>query len=105
MAQQRSVLTPERSALHRWGAELRSRRDGLGLSLARFAGQVNYNAAYLGRLERGEQFPALQLAEACDRGLGAGGELIRLWYLADRERQRKTSDVANLPGHEASLGV
>jgi transcriptional regulator with XRE-family HTH domain len=103
MSQQRSVLTPERSALHRWGAELRSRRDGLGLSLARFAGQVNYNPAYLGRLERGEQFPALQLAEACDRGLEAGGELIRLWYLADRERQRKTSDVANLPGHEASL--
>ena len=31
------VLTPERSAVHRWGAELRARRDQRGLSLAGLA--------------------------------------------------------------------
>lgn len=87
MAQQRSILTPERSALHLLGARVREHRDQRGLSLARLADQVKYNAAYLGRLERGEQFPALQLARACDEALGADGELVRLWHRADGERQ------------------
>ena len=34
MGRKRRVLTPELSAVHRWGAELRARRDECGLSLA-----------------------------------------------------------------------
>ena len=34
MGRQRRVLTPDRSAVHRWGAQLRALRDERGLSLA-----------------------------------------------------------------------
>jgi hypothetical protein len=77
MGRQRRVLTPDRSAIHRWGAQLRARRDERGLSLAA-----------LGRLERGDQFATLPVAQACDRALDASGELVRLWHDADRERRQ-----------------
>jgi tetratricopeptide (TPR) repeat protein/transcriptional regulator with XRE-family HTH domain len=97
MSQQRSVLAPERSAVHRLGAELRARRDLARLSLAGLAVRVTYNAAYLGRLERGERLPALEVVKACDAELGAGGELVRLWHVAaDEERRRKARDEAVL---------
>src|ERR1700756_5402603 len=86
MGRKRRVLTPERSAGHRWGSELRARRDERGLSLAALGRLAQYDASYLGRLERGDQFATLAVAEACDRGLDAGGELVRSWHAADRER-------------------
>lgn len=105
MGQQRKVLTPERSARHWWGAELRAHRDRLGLSLARLALRVRYDAGYLGRLERGDQFPALRVAETCDRELGAGGELVRIWHVADDERRRNAGDAASSGVYEASTDV
>lgn len=87
MGRERRVLTPERSAVHRWGAELRARRDERGLSLAGLGRLARYDASYLGRLERGDQFATLAVAQACDRVLGAGGGLVRSWRAADRERR------------------
>ena len=87
MGRKRRVLTPERSAVHRWGAELRARRDERGLSLAGLSRLARYDASYLGRLERGDQFATLAVAQACDQVLGAGGELVRSWQAADRERR------------------
>ena len=87
MGRKRRVLTPERSAVHRWGSELRARRDERGLSLAGLSRLARYDASYLGRLERGDQFATLPVAQACDRVLGAGGELVRSWQAADRERR------------------
>ena len=87
MGRERRVLTPDRSAVHRWGADLRARRDQRGLSLAGLGRLTRYDASYLGRLERGDQFATLAVAEACDRVLGAGGELVRSWRAADRERR------------------
>ena len=87
MGRKRRVLTPERSAVHRWGSELRARRDERGLSLAALGRLARYDTSYLGRLERGDQFATLAVAEACDRVLGAGGELVRSWQAADRERR------------------
>jgi len=89
MGRKRRVLTPERSAVHRWGAELRARRDERGLSLAGLGRLARYDASYLGRLERGDQFATLAVAEACDRVLGAGGELVSSWRTADRERRHR----------------
>ena len=89
MGRKRRVLTPERSAVHRWGSELRARRDERGLSLARLGRLARYDASYLGRLERGDQFATLAVAEACDRVLGAGGELVSSWRTADRERRHR----------------
>ena len=87
MGRKRRVLTPERSAVHRWGSDLRARRDQCGLSLAGLGRLARYDASYLARLERGDQFATLPFAEACDRVLGAGGELVRSWQAADRDRR------------------
>ena len=102
MGRKRRVLTPERSAVHRWGAELRARRDERGLSLAGLGRLARYDASYLARLERGDQFATLAVAEACDRVLGAGGELVRSWQAADRDRRRRTVPAA--AGQAASGG-
>ena len=88
MGRKRRVLTPDRSAVHRWGAQLRALRDERGLSLAALSRLARYDASYLGRLERGDQFATLAVAEACDRVLGAAGELVRTWHIADDERRR-----------------
>ena len=101
MGRKRRVLTPERSAVHRWGAELRARRDERGLSLAALGRLARYDASYLGRLERGDQFATLAVAEACDRVLGAGGELVRSWHAADRDRR---ADGPGAAGQAASGG-
>src|SRR2546430_1692665 len=87
MGRKRRGLTPGRSAVHGWGAELRARRDERGLSLAGLGRLARYDASYLGRLERSDQFATLAVAEACDRVLDAGGELVRSWRAADRERR------------------
>ena len=88
MGRKRRELTPDQSAVHRWGAELRALRDERRLSLAGLGRLARYDASYLGRLERGDQFATLAVAEACDRVLDAGGELIRFWHVADRERSQ-----------------
>jgi transcriptional regulator with XRE-family HTH domain len=78
MGRERRVLTPERSAVHRWGAQLRARRDDRGLSLAALGRLAQYDASYLARLERGDQAATLPVAKACDRALDAEGDLVRL---------------------------
>jgi Helix-turn-helix domain/HD domain len=105
MGRKRRVLTPERSAVHRWGSELRARRDERGLSLAGLGRLARYDASYLGRLERGDQFATLAVAEACDRVLGAGGELVRSWHAADGERRRAGGQAVSGggPAGEADL--
>lgn len=97
MGQRRNALTPERSAAHQWGWEPRARRDRTGLSLAGLGRLVTYDPGYLGRLERGEQFPSENAARACDTALGAGGELARLRAEADAERRQAARATATLP--------
>ena len=104
MGRKRRVLTPERSAVHRWGAELRARRDECGLSLAALGRAARYDASYLGRVERGEQFATRAVAQACDLVLGAGGELVRSWQAADRERRHTGGPAAGAAGPAASGG-
>ena len=109
MGRPRRVLTPGRSGAHRWGAALRARRDERGLSLAVLGRLARYDPGYLGRLERGDQFATLPVARACDRALAAGGELVRLWHEADRERRTSASGgplpapPAVLPSGDAAL--
>ena len=98
MGRKRRILTPDRSSVHRWGSELRARRDEHGLSLAALSRLARYDASYLGRVERGDQFATLPVAEACDRVLGAGGELVRLWHDADRDRRRPDGPGAQAAG-------
>ena len=102
MGRKRRVLTPERSAVHLWGSELRARRDECGFSLAGLGRLARYDASYLGRLERGDQFATLAVAQACDRALDAGGELVRSWHAADHER--RNDDGPGAAGEAASGG-
>ena len=79
MGRKRRVLTPERSAVHRWGAELRARRDERGLSLAELGRLARYDASYLGRLERGDQFATLAVAAGLRPGprrRGRAGQVL-----------------------------
>jgi hypothetical protein len=101
MGRKRRVLTPERSPAHRWGADLRARRDERGLSLAGLSRLARYDASYLARLERGDQFATLAVAQACDRVLDAGGELVRSWHAADRDRRHADAPSAGAGGQAA----
>lgn len=105
MGQQRKALTPERSLAHRWGWELRNRRDQAGLSLAGLGRLVTFDSSYLARLERSEQFPSEGAATACDTALDAGGELIRLRAAADAERRQavQAATLSAVPASAASL--
>uniref|UniRef100_UPI003F499B73 helix-turn-helix domain-containing protein n=1 Tax=Actinoplanes sp. CA-151224 TaxID=3239904 RepID=UPI003F499B73 len=108
MGQRRADLTPERSPLHLWGYELRAWRDRRGLSLSQLASKIYYDAAHLGKFERGERAAPLRVAEACDRELGTGGALVRLWpgtalLIEPRPDEAKTpADEANRPAPIAS---
>ncbi|HTQ90200.1 MAG TPA: helix-turn-helix domain-containing protein, partial [Streptosporangiaceae bacterium] len=61
---------------------------------------ARYDASYLARLERGDQFATLAVAQACDQVLDAGGELVRSWHAADRDRRHAAG-----PAGEADLGL
>ena len=102
MGRPRRVLTPDKSPAHLWGAELRVRRDQAGWSPQELADRTRYDASYLARAERGDQFASRALAEACDEALGAGGELLRLWASADHELRRA---AAGADSEAASEGV
>ena len=104
MGQPRRQLSPERSALDLWGTELRAWRDRRGLSLAKLGQRIRYDPSYLARLERAERFPPEQVAQACDRELDAGGELSRLWHLADADRRRTDDHVARTGPDVARTG-
>ena len=90
MGRARRVLTPGASPAHRWGAALRALRDERGLSLAGLGRLARYDASYLARLERGDQFATLAVAAACDQALGSRtASSAALWrgQAADRDRR------------------
>jgi hypothetical protein len=94
VGQQPRDLTPNASAGHLFGAELRLWRERRGLSLARLCERFEragrrLNAGYLAKVEQGERLPEYrQFAEVADRELQAGGVLCRLWDFADAERHQ-----------------
>src|SRR5713226_6390578 len=86
MGQRRHELTPGRSPLHLWGAELRAWRDRRGLSLSMLGNLIRYDPSHLSRFERGERWPPESVARACDDALKAEGAILRLWHLAEEYR-------------------
>lgn len=62
-----------------FGAALRRLRLERGpSSLRRFAAAVHYSPAYISEIERGIKPPTIEVAERCDRLLGADGVLVTL---------------------------
>ena len=88
MAARARKIVPTGSAQARLGAELRNTRTARGFSLAKLGAAVHCSPDLLRRVEATERFPSLELINACDRSLAAGGAIADLWPAADEERQR-----------------
>lgn len=80
------------------GAELRKWRERRGLALRALGSRVNFDFSHIGRVERGEANLTLELAEACDRALDAGGAVIHAYHAA-----RGSVRPAQLPAVPAQL--
>jgi transcriptional regulator with XRE-family HTH domain len=113
MGQQPRKLSPELSALHKFGAELRRYRTKSGLSMAKLSREVFFSPETIGRVERGERNPSEKLVRACDETLDAGGVLVELWEEARASRPRicrhcgtplaPTEDIYELPPKSETL--
>ncbi len=80
MAQAERTLHPERSALDRFGYELRRLRKMRAFSLARLADLVYVSGDLLQKIETAERRPNQQLAERLEQALRAEGMLLDLWH-------------------------
>jgi DNA-binding XRE family transcriptional regulator len=61
-----------------FGDALRVMREAAGLSLAALAERAAVSKSHLGNLETGDRPPTVEVAEALDRSLRAGGVLVEL---------------------------
>jgi tetratricopeptide (TPR) repeat protein/transcriptional regulator with XRE-family HTH domain len=86
------VLDPDRSALSRFGCELRRWRKVRGLSQDRLGSLVHVSGDLVYRVELAERRPARDLAERCDQVLETGGALVQLWDAAGAEAAARSAD-------------
>lgn len=85
MTFQAGELTPDRSARHFYGADLRRYREARQMSLGRLAGEVPCSKSHLARIETAESMPPPGLSEEFDRVFQTDGHFTRLYALARRE--------------------
>ncbi|MBR7825831.1 helix-turn-helix domain-containing protein [Actinospica sp. MGRD01-02] len=76
-------LTPDSSAVHRFGAVLRHLRIEAGLSQPELAAKIYTSKSTLSRAETGVRLLPRDLAEACDTLFSANGVLTSTWRRAD----------------------
>jgi Helix-turn-helix domain len=87
------ALDPSASFAACLGALLRRLRTLQDLSQAALGRLAGYDGSYVGAVERATVRPSRELVERCDHALRAGGVLLALWPLADREwRSQATRD-------------
>ncbi|WP_046469458.1 helix-turn-helix domain-containing protein [Allosalinactinospora lopnorensis] len=70
---------------HRFGAEVRKRRSGTGLSQAQLAGRIALSASMLSYIETGAKTPRFEHAQALDAVLDTGGAFERLWHQCNNQ--------------------
>jgi transcriptional regulator with XRE-family HTH domain len=87
-------LTPYASVWHRLGAELRSRREHLGLSQAQLGRLIRCSGALVGKIELGGRRASLDTIERADTALRAGGVLTALWHSATEHDSATASATA-----------
>jgi transcriptional regulator with XRE-family HTH domain len=78
-------LTPDRSARHLFGAEMRRLRESAGMSLEALAGVVSYSKSALARFETAEAMIPPDLPATLDAAFGTDGLFARLYGLARNE--------------------
>lgn len=98
-----SVPTPLASPQHYLGYRLRVLRRAAGLSVRELSAIARVDPAEIGRLERADPDAILRsVVEACDRALGADGELVEL----SRMILQTTTDIgAGTSGPHGVAGV
>jgi DNA-binding XRE family transcriptional regulator len=105
------TLTPDASAQHFFGSELRRLRNRAGLSIDDLGRLVGYSGDTVAKLEKAERWPrdAEILAKGADEVLGSDGALTRLLplVLAERQRARDARDPgeARVPATSPFLPV
>jgi transcriptional regulator with XRE-family HTH domain len=92
------TLDPARSFAACLGVLLHRLRTLAGLTQAGLGRLAGYDGSYVGATERAAVRPSRDLVERCDHALQAGGALLALWPLADREWAAPgTRDPSPLP--------
>jgi hypothetical protein len=79
------TLDPAMSYTACLGTLLRRLRTLQGLTQAALGRHTGFDGSYVGATERAAVRPSRTLVERCDHTLQAGGALLTLWPLADRE--------------------
>ncbi|MGK5547824.1 helix-turn-helix domain-containing protein [Streptomyces sp. URMC 127] len=85
MARPPRKLTPDRSARHLFGADLRHRREEAGMTLEKLAEVVRYSRSHLARIETAEHVPPPDLPGRLDEVFGTGEHFARLYAIARHE--------------------
>ncbi|MEW2035334.1 helix-turn-helix transcriptional regulator [Streptomyces roseifaciens] len=85
MARTPRKLTPDRSARHLFGADLRHRREAAGMTLEKLAEVVRYSRSHLARIETAEHVPPPDLPARLDEVFGTGEHFVRLYGIARHE--------------------
>ncbi|MGH3933332.1 MAG: helix-turn-helix domain-containing protein, partial [Pseudonocardiaceae bacterium] len=102
-------LTPQESALHFFGAELRHWRTVRELSQTALGLLTHDSGALISKIEKGERFPTLAFAQRMDEALVTGGVLERLWPQLKQERAHNCALASDpIPSGEclpADLGL
>jgi tetratricopeptide (TPR) repeat protein len=101
VGQAASELDPNKSAAHRFGYELRKRREARGLSQRKLGEQVHVSGDLVAMVEQAKRKPQADFAKRCDDVLNAGGELLRYWEAVERERRV----TVNTPTHADNIFV
>jgi transcriptional regulator with XRE-family HTH domain len=84
-----SQLQPDRSARHRFGAEVRAARLRLGMSQAALADVIHVHRDLVAKVERAVRRPSEPFAVSCDSALGTSGALAALWQQVAEERSQR----------------
>jgi helix-turn-helix protein len=98
-------LDPSASFAACLGAVLRRLRVLRGLTQAGLGDLAGYDGFYVGAVERAAVRPSQELVERCDRVLDAGGGLLALWHLAERERRSPTAPDGSVPAGRDDLDL
>lgn len=91
MSRPERMLNPDRSALDRFGYELRKWRKEQRLSQDRLGALVHVSGDLIYRIELGDRHPSRDFAIRCDQALKTRDVLARLWDDVDAERSRSRS--------------
>jgi tetratricopeptide (TPR) repeat protein len=95
------TLDPAASHAACLGVLVRRLRVLCGLTQADLGRLTGYDGSYVGATERATVRPSRHLIERCDHALQAGGALLALWSLADRDWTDAKTAGSSLPARAA----